>query len=49
MSEYSTHSRRLALTLLASAFGLGTILGPAYNASHYDHFHLEMSKSAFCR
>ena len=27
----------------------GTVLGPAYNVSHYDHFHLEMSKSAFCR
>jgi len=27
----------------------GTVLGPAYNAAHQDHFHVEMSGSAFCR
>lgn len=27
----------------------GTVLGPAYNSAHHDHFHLELSKSAFCR
>ena len=27
----------------------GTVLGPGYNAAHHDHFHLEMSNSAFCR
>ena len=27
----------------------GTVLGPAYNASHRDHFHLELSGRAFCR
>jgi hypothetical protein len=27
----------------------GTVLGPSYNAAHQDHFHLEMSKSAYCR
>lgn len=27
----------------------GTVLGPAYNAAHFDHFHLELSQSAFCR
>ncbi len=27
----------------------GTVLGPAYNAAHQDHFHLEMSGSEFCR
>ncbi len=27
----------------------GTVLGPAYNAAHKDHFHLELSGSAFCR
>ena len=27
----------------------GTVLGPAYNSSHRDHFHLELSGRAFCR
>lgn len=27
----------------------GTVLGPAYNAAHRDHLHLELSGSAFCR
>lgn len=27
----------------------GTVLGPAYNGAHHDHFHLEMSGSEFCR
>jgi hypothetical protein len=27
----------------------GTVLGPAYNAAHRDHFHLERSSSGFCR
>lgn len=27
----------------------GTVLGPAYNAAHHDHLHLELSGSAFCR
>ncbi len=27
----------------------GTVLGPAYNGAHHDHFHLEMSTSEFCR
>jgi hypothetical protein len=27
----------------------GTVLGPAYNADHRDHLHLEMSPSEFCR
>jgi hypothetical protein len=27
----------------------GTVLGPAYNAAHHDHFHLELSGRAFCR
>jgi len=26
----------------------GTVLGPAYNAAHKDHFHLEGSGKAFC-
>lgn len=27
----------------------GTVLGPAYNADHRDHFHLEVSGRTFCR
>ncbi|WP_407985672.1 extensin family protein [Pontixanthobacter gangjinensis] len=27
----------------------GTVLGPAYNAAHKDHFHLETGDSNFCR
>ena len=27
----------------------GTVLGPAYNAAHKDHLHLELSGRAFCR
>ncbi len=27
----------------------GTVLGPAYNAAHHDHFHLELSGRAYCR
>lgn len=27
----------------------GTVLGPAYNIAHQDHFHLELSSKAYCR
>ena len=27
----------------------GTVLGPAYNTAHYDHLHLELSKSDYCK
>ena len=27
----------------------GTVLGPAYNAAHRDHLHVELSGSNFCR
>ena len=27
----------------------GTVLGPAYNAAHRDHFHLEATGGDFCR
>lgn len=27
----------------------GTVLGPAYNAAHRDHLHLELSGRAYCR
>jgi hypothetical protein len=27
----------------------GTVLGPDYNLAHRNHFHVEISNSAFCR
>ncbi len=27
----------------------GTVLGPDYNAAHYNHFHFDMSGSGYCR
>ncbi len=27
----------------------GTVLGPAYNADHADHFHVDLTGSGFCR
>lgn len=27
----------------------GTVLGPDYNAAHYNHFHMDMSGSGYCR
>lgn len=27
----------------------GTVLGPDYNAAHYNHFHFDMSGNGFCR
>ncbi|MEQ1640475.1 MAG: extensin family protein, partial [Novosphingobium sp.] len=27
----------------------GTVLGPAYNAAHKDHLHLELSGRAYCK
>lgn len=27
----------------------GTVLGPAYNVAHHDHFHVEMGDGSFCR
>lgn len=27
----------------------GTVLGPDYNAAHYNHFHLDMSGQGYCR
>ncbi|MES2493557.1 MAG: extensin family protein [Pseudomonadota bacterium] len=43
-------SRAFLQTVHASACKrFGTVLGPAYNAAHHDHFHLELSRRAFCR
>jgi len=42
--------RRFLATIHASACKrFGTVLGPAYNAAHRDHLHLELSGTAFCR
>ncbi len=42
--------RRFLATIHTSACKrFGTVLGPAYNAAHKDHLHLEMSGRAFCR
>ena len=42
--------RQFFATIQASACKrFGTVLGPAYNAAHSDHLHLELSSSAFCR
>lgn len=42
--------RRFLATIHTSACKrFGTVLGPAYNAAHKDHLHLEISSRAFCR
>jgi hypothetical protein len=43
-------NRAFLQTVQASACKrFGTVLGPAYNPAHHDHFHLELSGQAFCR
>ncbi len=43
-------TRAFLQTVHASACKrFGTVLGPAYNAAHRDHLHLELSGKAFCR
>lgn len=43
-------TRAFLQTVHASACKrFGTVLGPAYNPSHHDHFHLELSGKAFCK
>ena len=42
-------TRAFLQTVHASACKrFGTVLGPAYNAAHRDHLHLELSGKAFC-
>ncbi|MCW1404116.1 extensin family protein [Novosphingobium sp. MW5] len=49
-SAGSEAERRFLQTIHASACKrFGTVLGPAYNAAHADHFHVEVSASNFCR
>ncbi|MDP3908724.1 extensin family protein [Novosphingobium sp.] len=46
----SPAERRFLTAVHASACKrFGTVLGPAYNAAHRDHLHLELSGTAFCR
>lgn len=39
----------LSLVHQSACKRFGTVLGPAYNAAHRDHFHLELSGKAYCR
>ena len=49
-NDPSPRVRQFFATIHSSACKrFGTVLGPAYNAAHYDHLHLEMSGSAFCK
>lgn len=41
--------RFLQLVHASACKRFGTILGPAYNAAHRDHFHLEATGRGFCR
>lgn len=41
--------RFLSLIHQSACKRFGTVLGPAYNAAHRDHLHLELSGTAFCR
>ncbi len=41
--------RFLAAIHTSACKRFGTVLGPAYNAAHADHLHLELSGRAFCR
>lgn len=42
--------RRFLTTIHASACKrFGTVLGPAYNAAHRDHLHVELSPRSYCR
>ena len=49
-NDKSPQVRRFFQTIHASACKrFGVVLGPAYNAAHRDHLHLELSGSGFCR
>ena len=46
----SAENRRFLHTVQASACKrFGTVLGPAFNPAHHDHFHLELSGRSFCK
>ena len=49
-NDQSPRVRRFFQTIQASACKrFGTVLGPAYNAAHRDHLHLELSGRAYCK
>lgn len=49
-SGQSDQERAFLRTVHASACKrFGTVLGPAYNAAHRDHLHLELGDGSFCR
>lgn len=46
----STQERAFLRTIHSSACKrFGTVLGPAYNAAHADHLHVELGGGGFCR
>ena len=46
----SDQERAFLRTVHASACKrFGTVLGPAYNSAHADHFHVELGDGSFCR
>jgi hypothetical protein len=49
-NDQSPKVRKFFATIQASACKrFGTVLGPAYNAAHKDHLHLELSGKAYCK
>ncbi len=49
-SGASDQERAFLRTVHASACKrFGTVLGPAYNAAHADHLHVELGNGSFCR
>lgn len=47
---FSDQERAFLRTVHASACKrFGTVLGPAYNSAHADHFHVELGNGGFCR
>ncbi len=49
-SEGSPQEKQfLAIAHQSACKRFGTVLGPAYNAAHRDHLHVELSGAGFCR
>lgn len=49
-NAFSADERRFLRVVHQSACKrFGTVLGPAYNAAHKDHFHLEANSASYCR
>lgn len=44
-----TERRFLRVVHESACKRFGTVLGPAYNAAHHDHLHLEATGGSFCR